>query len=245
MDPADLREEPVSRFELLCLDLDGTLVDSLRDIQCALTAAFAAVPLLSADAVDAADAAARAHEARFIANAGLGCSLREIFEAARPGRGAELTRFMDTYVAFYAEHGLRHTRPFPGVEAALAALQPMRQAGLRIAIATTKRTETATRVCRGLGLDRYLDVIVGSESLPPKPAPDVLLRCAALTGADPKRGMMVGDMPGDILAGKAAGMRTGAVTTGVLPRAELERCQPDWIVERFDDVVELVTSARS
>ncbi len=225
------------RIDLLCLDLDGTLVDSQRDIQCALTAAFATVP------TDAADE--RNTEQRYVEHAGLGRSLREIFEAARPQRREDVAhRFMDAYAAFYAEHGLVHTRPFPGVEATLLALQPLRRRhphqGLRIAIATTKRTLTATRVCQGLGLDGYLDVIVGSESLPPKPAPDVLLRCALLTGADPARGIMIGDLPGDILAGRAAGMRTGAVTTGVASRDELVRHEPDWILERFEELLAIV-----
>ena len=220
-------------IDLLCLDLDGTLVDSRRDIQCALTAAFATVPT---DDLDERDT-----EQRYVEHGGLGRSLREIFEAARPQRGEALAhRFMDAYVAFYAEHGLAHTRPFPGVEATLVALQPLRREGLRIAIATTKRTLTATRVCEGLGLDRYLDVIVGSESLPPKPAPDVLLRCASLMGADPARGIMIGDMPGDILAGRAAGMRTGAVTTGVASRDELLRHEPDWILSRFEELLAIV-----
>lgn len=224
---------PRLAFDLLCLDLDGTLVDSARDIRCALDAAFASVPTDDADA--------RREQDRFVEHAGLGHSLQEIFDRARPGRSHERERFVETYIRFYAEHGLTHSRLFAGVEATLEELQSLRVSrGLRLAIATTKRTETATRVCRGLGLDRFLDVIVGSEVLPPKPAPDVLLHAAKQTGVAPSRGLMIGDMPGDILAGKAAGMRTGAVTTGVLPRAELVRHEPDWMIEQFSELTAIV-----
>lgn len=223
---------PPLAFDLVCLDLDGTLVDSARDIQNALAAAFASVPTDDPDA--------RREQERFVAHAGLGHSLQEIFAHARPGRDQERERFVETYIRYYAEHGLTHSRLFAGVEATLEELQALRAHGLRLAIATTKRTETATRVCRGLGLDRFLDVIVGSETLPPKPAPDVLLHAAKRTGVLPSRGVMIGDMPGDILAGKAAGMRTAAVTTGVLPRADLVRHQPDWVLEQFTDLTAIV-----
>ena len=222
------------RFDLLCLDLDGTLVDSLRDIQCALVAAFAVVP--------ADDPEEARTEQWFVERAGFGRSLQEIFAQSRPRRDEPTTRrFVEAYVAFYREHGLVHTRPFPGVAETLAELQPLRRQGLRIAVATTKRTETATRVLAGLELDRFFDAIVGSEALPPKPAPDVLLRCAELTERPAARGLMVGDMPGDLQAGQAAGMKTCAVSTGILPRSELERYAPDWFLERFEDLVRIVT----
>ena len=51
---------------------------------------------------------------------------------------------------------------------------------------------------------------------------------------------MVGDTTADILAGKAAGLQTCAVTYGFGSLAELQHCQPDYVIDTFSDLVKLV-----
>ena len=56
---------------------------------------------------------------------------------------------------------------------------------------------------------------------------------------------MVGDTPADILAGKAAGTKTCAVTYGFGTREALLQCAPDCIIESFGEFVELVRESGS
>jgi phosphoglycolate phosphatase-like HAD superfamily hydrolase len=51
---------------------------------------------------------------------------------------------------------------------------------------------------------------------------------------------MVGDTTADILAGKAAGLKTCAVTYGFGSLAELQHCQPDYVIDTFSDLIRLV-----
>jgi phosphoglycolate phosphatase-like HAD superfamily hydrolase len=224
------------RYDLVCFDLDGTLVDSTRDIRAALVHALATVP--------PSDAALDEHA---LGCAGLGLPLEEFYALARPAphpfAGADgRRRFVEAYRSHYHTHLLANTRAFPGVAETLAMVEPLRAAGMRTAVATTKKTLTAERVLGGLGLAQHFDLILGTEEpMPHKPAPDLLLACARRLARDPRRGLMVGDTERDVLAGRAAGMRTCGVTYGVLGADGLTPHAPDFLVDRFADLWPLLS----
>jgi len=229
--------EPSTKYALVCFDLDGTLVDSAGDIRAALVHALAAVP--------PSDPPRDEHA---LGCAGLGLPLDEFYALARPAphplAGDEgRRRFIDAYRGYYHAHLLDQTRPFPGVAETLAMVKPLRAGGLRTAVATTKKTITAERVLDGLGLADCFDLILGTEEpMPHKPAPDLLLACARRFDRDPRRGLMVGDTERDVLAGRAAGMRTCGVTYGVLGAEGLMPHAPDFLVEKFADLWPLLLS---
>jgi phosphoglycolate phosphatase len=222
-------------FGLLCFDLDGTIVDSIEDMRAALVHADVAL--------GGGDAAARR---TMLEATGHGLTLAELFALARPrlnvdgdeGRVA-CAAFIAAYRAYYHAHLLDRTVPYPGVVETLAALTPLRRDGLRTVIASTKKTDTAARVIAGLGLAPYFDLVLGTDGIPHKPAPDLLLLAARRTGhAGPA--MMVGDTVRDIEAGRAAGFVTCAVAYGAASADDLERAAPDHRIERFPDLLPLV-----
>jgi len=228
------------QLELVCFDLDGTLVDSTADIRAALVHALAEVP--------PSDVRLDEHA---LSCAGLGLPLDEFYALARPAPhpqagDAGRRRFIDAHRDYYHSHLLDKTRPFDGVAATLELVKPLRARGLRTAVATTKRTLTAERVLGGLGLAHHFDLILGTEPpMPHKPAPDLLLACAQRLDRDPRRALMVGDTERDVLAGRAAGMRTCGVTYGVLGAEGLTPHAPDHLVDRFADVWPLIASRLS
>jgi phosphoglycolate phosphatase len=225
----------VLKYELICFDLDGTLVDSTADIRAALIHALATVP--------PADVRLDEHA---LGCAGLGLPLDEFFALARPAPHPAATAdgfaaFVESYRDYYHAHLLARTCAFPGVAETLAMVKPLRAAGLRTAVATTKRTRTAERVLAGLGLADYFDLVLGTEPpMPHKPAPDLLLACARRLDRDPGRALMVGDTDRDVLAGRAAGMRTCGVTYGVLGAEGLSPHAPDAMIDRFSDLWPLI-----
>jgi 2-phosphoglycolate phosphatase len=223
------------RYTLVLFDLDGTLVDSSADIRAALVHALAAVP--------PADARLDEHA---LGCAGLGLPLEEFYALARPAphpaaNEAGLLRFVEHYRDYYHSHLLVNTRPFPGVAETLAEIDRLRANGLRTAVATTKRTRTAERVLDGLRLAQHFDAILGTEPpMPHKPAPDLLLECARRLDREPRNGLMIGDTERDVLAGRAAGMRTCGVTWGVLGSDGLTPHAPDFMVHRFAELLALL-----
>jgi phosphoglycolate phosphatase len=224
-------------YSILCLDLDGTLVDSHADIRAALVVALEAVP--GGVPVD---------EAIALGSAGLGLPLEQFFALARPslrGDTVALRAFIDAYRAHYHAHLLDRTRPFPGVVETLEHLVPLRARGLRTAVATTKKTDTARKVICGLGLDPYFDAVLGTDGIPHKPAPDLLLLAARTVERDPTGGLMVGDTHHDLLAGKAAGMKTCGVRYGVMGEAGLLPHAPDFLISAFSELVAILSPPSS
>lgn len=118
---------------------------------------------------------------------------------------------------------------------ALAALAPMIPAvdlpavlgalcarGLRLGLATNDTELPARTHLRNAGVLELFAFVAGCDSgYGGKPAPGQLLAFAETLGLDPARVVMVGDSRHDLDAGRAAGMRTVAVLTGIAGAADL------------------------
>lgn len=101
-------------------------------------------------------------------------------------------------------------------------LASLRARGLRLGIATND-AESATRSqLSSIGIDGYFDFVAGFDSgHGGKPAPGMLLAFASTVRLSPGAVAMVGDSRHDLVAGRAAGMRTVAVLTGLATADEL------------------------
>ncbi|MEO0369872.1 MAG: HAD family hydrolase [Pseudomonadota bacterium] len=103
-------------------------------------------------------------------------------------------------------------------------LDQFRQMNLKLAVMTNDSERGARGNLRQAGVHDDFDMIVGFDSgHGAKPMPDPLLAIAAAIGVRPARCAMVGDSTHDLIAGRAAGMPTVAVLTGV---AEAEDLRP-------------------
>lgn len=101
-------------------------------------------------------------------------------------------------------------------------LAALRDRGLRIGLATNDVEAAARAHLADFGVDSEFDMILGCDSgHGAKPGPGMLLAFAAGTDLPPGRVLMVGDSRHDLIAGRAAGMRTVAVLTGVASAEEL------------------------
>src|SRR5215813_10388867 len=208
---------------VLC-DLDGTLIDSRRDI--ALAFQHALCHLVVGTLPD--EAAIAQHIGKPLEH-----MARELgYHFTSP----QLMLFLETYRFHYAASSARHTRLYPGVTATLHAL-----ASLRFGVVTTKAQEQAEAVLHHLHLASFFQHIQGwVPGLQLKPAPDSVIAALAALGCTPQQALMVGDTTADILAGKAAGLKTCAVTYGFGALEELQHCQPDYMIDTFSDLARLV-----
>lgn len=101
-------------------------------------------------------------------------------------------------------------------------LTDLRARGLKLGVATNDAERPARAHLEGAGVLDLLDFISGYDSgYGAKPAPGPCLAFANATGVDPARCAMVGDSLHDLHAGRAAGMRTIAVLTGMAGADEL------------------------
>lgn len=101
-------------------------------------------------------------------------------------------------------------------------LLALRARGLTLGLATNDTEEPARAHLAGAGVLDLFDFVAGCDSgWGGKPAPGQLLAFAKAVGVSPERAVMVGDSLHDIAAGKAAGMATVAVLTGIALREDL------------------------
>jgi HAD superfamily hydrolase (TIGR01509 family) len=147
-----------------------------------------------------------------------------------------LSTFLTTYRRTYARQDARLTQPYPGVILTLQALSTF-----TLGVVTIKESGQAEIVLRRLALIPFFQHIQGgSLGLRLKPAPDTVLAALAALHCTPPHALMVGDTPADILAGKAAGTKTCAVTYGFGTREALLQCAPDHVIDSFGELVGLV-----
>jgi phosphoglycolate phosphatase len=214
------------RFDLLVLDLDGTLADS-QDILVGLVN-----DVLRVTGCPTADPAAVAGT--------IGLPLDEVFRRAVPGVPGTL---IDALCVAYREKAdrqefVRQFRLYPDVASTLAAL---RAAGLRLVVGTSKGRATTTDIVRHCGIADCLDEIIGGDCVTRgKPHPEMVHRAQALFGTAPNRTLMVGDTSFDIEMGQRACVATCAVTYGMHPAAALRELRPDFVIDRFEQIGQVV-----
>jgi phosphoglycolate phosphatase len=144
----------------------------------------------------------------------------------------QIDGLIQQYRAIYLGRCHRETKLFPGAKEALAAL------GGRKSTATTKGTPTTRAVLTQFELIQYFDHVQGTDGIPYKPAPDVLLTAMAALGARPEECLMVGDSTADMAAGRAAGVKTCAVRYGYGDHGEIARLEPDYWVDDLRALVQ-------
>lgn len=206
-------------IELIVFDLDGTLVDSRQDIVEAFNHGLRAV--------GADDEAIRRIQPNIPHL--IGTPLKYMYERSlADATGDVVDAACDAYRAYYIEHCADHTTLFSQVRSSLDRL-----AVYSLAVATTKKTYMAVRVVEQMGIADRFSLIQGTDDVPPKPNPAVLLLVSRTLRKSPERTWMVGDTVHDIAAAKRAGMKSCAVTYGFSSRRELEAENPTMLVDNL------------
>lgn len=211
-------------MKTLILDFDGTIADTQNVIQATVRDTLAQLNL---PAVDEA-------EIRKV----IGLPLGEMFvKAAGITDSTMIKRCIDTYRACFMSHCEGNISLYPGVADTLGCLK---QAGLTIAIATSRSRDSLIPMLRTLGIHRLIDMAVAVEDVEhAKPAPDMVLKILDATGADKARTLVVGDTTFDIGMGLSAGCVTCGVTYGNHSREQLLTASPDYIIDSFESIAEI------
>jgi phosphoglycolate phosphatase len=183
---------------LIAFDLDGTLVDSRRDL--ADSANELIVELGGSPLPE--DAIGR------MVGEGAAVLVRRALTAARvTDAGAALRRFL----AIYDTRLLRHTRVYAGMT---DVVRFARSLG-RVAVLTNKPLAPSEEILKGLGLRALFDFVIGGDGpLPRKPDPSSLKALIQEAGATAETSMLVGDSAIDHETAVRAGVRCCIVSFG-------------------------------
>jgi len=132
--------------------------------------------------------------------------------------------------------GYQTALPFPGVVETLEALKDY-----PTGIFSASLSPVVESALERVGLSKFFGAVVGKETIPEqKPSPKGLFLLCGKLGASPSRCLYVGDTIGDVRAGKAAGMKTFAVSYGLGSLEDLKKEEPDFLTDDFRDLVAAV-----
>lgn len=213
----------------ILFDLDGTLLDTSRDFHIAINNVLQTQNKPLADYDTLRDAISFGSK-RIIASALLHENLSE------EESSAYIEKTLPEFLKHYAATEFKNTLPFPGIDNLLVSLE---KANLRWGIVTNKSTVLTEPLLRNTGyLDRSACLVCGDTTPNPKPAPDPLFYACKLLNTTPEQCIFIGDSINDILAGKAAGMRTIAAGFGFIPRnVNIHDWQADAIAHTPDEIL--------
>jgi phosphoglycolate phosphatase len=214
---------------LIVFDCDGTLVDSQHLIVAAARQAFAAEGLPP-------PAAADVHEV-------IGLSLELAIKVLRPAAPAALlARLVEGYRAAWRalRSGGMHEPLYPG---ALTTLHELDRRGHLLGVATGKGRPGLDSVLVHHRLSTLFTSLQTADCHPSKPHPSMLEAAMRETGSDPDQTLMVGDTSYDMTMAHAAGVGAVGVAWGYHPVEVLTAAGAGTILERFEDLLELVEAA--
>lgn len=241
---SDLRPEPTpchgrhnhvkpmtrSDLDMIAIDLDGTLVDTIGDIHAAVVRMQDELGMPPSTDAEVRDWIGNGMENlvhRALTGSMDGEAPAPLFERALP-------RFI---AASDALNGTTATL-YPGVEAALDALAA---SGVPLVCVTNKSGRFSRPLLASLGIaDRFVHHIAGDDVPAKKPDPAALLEAARRCAASPARSLMVGDSVSDIRAARTAGLAVIAVSYGYnhgqSVRGLRGSLRPDAVIDRFGDL---------
>jgi phosphoglycolate phosphatase len=186
-----ITKSPNQRILLVVFDLDGTLIDSRRDLADAANALI----------VEGGGTPLPVEAIAGMVGEGAPLLVRRALAAAGVKADATtLSRFLD----LYDERLLVHTRLYEGVRESLERLQPLGP----LAVLTNKPQRATERILDGLDIARFFRWVIGGDTAHGrKPAPDGLRYLVAQAVVRVDEALMVGDSAIDLKTARAAGAR--------------------------------------
>lgn len=234
--PLPLTHSHINTFphpHLVIFDFDGTLGDTRRNIVITMQQSMQQMGLPVADEATCGSV--------------IGLPLKDCYRHIYPHLDDDQAEACaEAYrQLFFANAKDLVPNPFPQVVDTLKALS---EAGFLLTIASSRTSASLHRLVDDMGLRPYISFIVGSDEVAhhkPDPEPALVTlrhfnggRQGQPIAAD--EALVVGDMPVDILMGKAAGMHTCAVTYGNAPLADLQAAGADHIIDHFANLLPLL-----
>lgn len=212
-------------MDLVIFDLDGTLIDSSRDLANAVNATRAHLGLAPIENETVYS---------YVGN-GAPVLIRKVLGPEYPDE--EVQRALEYFLAYYREHMLDNTALYPGVR---EVLDQFRRAGLTMAVLTNKPVRFSQGIVDGLGLGTHFRRVYGGNSFDQKkPHPVGIETLMNEAGAVREETVMVGDSSVDVQTARNARVTACGVTWGFQPDTFAE-WPPDFLVNTAGELADRI-----
>ena len=215
-----------ARYRAYLFDLDGTLVDSVPDIDQALNHALA-----TADLPPVAESLTR----HWIGHGSRTLIQQALQHHQQLADTTAIDQLIGPFLSHYKANIAVHSKIYPQVRETLSTLK---QAGSKLAVVTNKLTELSEPLLKDIGLYDFFDLIVcGDTADQPKPAADPIVLCLEHFDLTPAQVLMVGDSETDVLAAKAANVDVACVRDGYNHGVDVTTLDPDFVITSFAELL--------
>ncbi|MDH5445292.1 MAG: phosphoglycolate phosphatase [Gammaproteobacteria bacterium] len=212
--------------EMVLIDVDGTLVDSVPDLAYCVDEMMKALDMPVHGEAKVREWVGNGVE-RLTRRALIGQLEGEpddaLFEKAYP-----------IFLDLYAENTSKRSKLYPGVAEGVAYLE---EAGYKLGCVTNKAEQFTVPLLQDLGVSGHFEIIISGDTLPKKkPDPLPLLHAAEHFGVKPENALMLGDSVSDVKAARAAGFQIVCMSYGYNHGNDIRDANPDVVI---DSMVEL------
>jgi phosphoglycolate phosphatase len=214
----------MKKYDTVAFDLDGTLTNPERGLISAFVYAFKKLGV--------------PYESRESLKRYIGPPLYDEWQKDFGWTFEEAAHAVEIFREYYNVYGWWDNEVYPDIELLLSELKSR---GKKLVVATSKPEETAIRVLRLFGLDKYFDYVAGasmngSEDLKWQ----ILTRALNRVGAEKNSSILVGDRKYDAEGAKICGIDSLGVLWGHGSRGELEAAGFEYVSESVDEVLKLL-----
>jgi len=220
---------------VLLFDLDGTLVDSVPDLALAVNQTLTELHL--------------SPFSQEVIRGWVGNGAQTLIERALSGSSIikdnldtdAVNKALAIFLSHYQHCLCQESSLYADVKETLISLKTL---GYQLAIITNKPAQFIEPIINGLGLNGLFELLIGGDSLAErKPHPLPILHACQQLAVSVEQCLMIGDSKNDILAAKAANMQSIGLTYGYNYGEDIAVYQPEWRLEKFSELLPLLTKA--
>ena len=203
----------------IIFDLDGTIIDSKDEIILTYQKVIESVPIdyeLNLDTLD------------------FGANLNQNLNFIYKTNSSKIELAKMKFIELYDNSNFENTLVYDYV---YETLDEIMKKNISLYIATNKRYIPTQKILKSKNLSHYFTEVIGNEYEPNISITKKKMLEYLMIKHRFKKGVMIGDTIGDIIAGKENGLDTIAVSYGYQSLSELEKVKPDYIVKSFEDLL--------
>jgi len=113
--------------------------------------------------------------------------------------------------------------------------------GIKLAVATNKLGRFSREILKHFSLEKFFSSVIGAgDGIPPKPAPEILLRALTEMGVERDKAFYIGDTPVDIETGANADIPVIAIATGYYTETELRSAGASYVFLNLAEILKIL-----
>ena len=213
-------------YNAVIFDLDGTLLDTLKDLSSSVNYALKhfGYPLHTTEEI-------RGY---------VGNGMQKLIERSLPAGASEaaVKECLSVFSEYYLLHMSDYTAPYPGI---LPLLLHLKAQGIRLAIVSNKM-DAAVKELKEHYFSSLIDIACGTPPDKKKPDPFCVMEAVSSLQVPLSGCVYVGDSHVDVETARNAGIPCIGVTWGFAGKEALSLCEPDYLVDTPEEISALISS---